>query len=51
MPMFRYGCDMGYNDVSNRNTHEKKQHGALHWTSTQKTNLAPLPLGLEPNLD
>ena len=23
----RYGCDIGYNDISNRNAHEKKTHG------------------------
>ena len=49
--MPRYGCDVGYNDLSNRNMHEKKQHGALHWSSTPKTKLAPLPLGLEPDLE
>ena len=27
--LFRYGCDIGYNDVSNRNSHEKKKHGGL----------------------
>ena len=27
--IFRYGCDIGYNDVSNRNSHEKKKHGGL----------------------
>ena len=26
----RYGCDMGYNDASNRNSHEKKLHGGLY---------------------
>ena len=25
----RYGCDMRYNEVSNRNQHEKKTHGKL----------------------
>ena len=25
----RYGCDFGYNDISNRNQHEKKKHGKL----------------------
>lgn len=25
----RYGCDIGYNDTSNRNAHEKKKHGGL----------------------
>ena len=25
----RYGCDIAYNDVSNRNQHEKRTHGKL----------------------
>ena len=25
----RYGCDIAYNDTSNRNQHEKRQHGKL----------------------
>ena len=25
----RYGCDAKYNDISNRNSHEKKKHGGL----------------------
>ena len=25
----RYGCDIGYNDKSNRNCHEKKKHGGI----------------------
>ena len=25
----RYGCDIAYNDRSNRNAHEKKKHGKL----------------------
>ena len=25
----RYGCDIAYNDISNRNQHEKRQHGKL----------------------
>ena len=25
----RYGCDVKYNDISNRNSHEKKKHGQL----------------------
>ena len=25
----RYGCDIGYNDTSNRNAHERKKHGGL----------------------
>ena len=28
----RYGCDMRYNDVSNRDSHEKKKHGQLYTT-------------------
>ena len=28
----RYGCNMAYNDVSNRNSHEKKKHGGLFQT-------------------
>lgn len=30
----RYGCNMAYNDVSNRNAHEKKKHGGLFATYT-----------------
>ena len=26
----RYGCDIAYNDISNRNQHEKRQHGKLY---------------------
>ena len=28
----RYGCDISYNDMSNRNAHEKKTHGKLFTT-------------------
>ena len=28
----RYGCDISYNDTSNRNAHEKKTHGKLFTT-------------------
>ena len=28
----RYGCDISYNDHSNRNAHEKKTHGKLFTT-------------------
>ena len=31
----RYGCDMAYNDVSNRNQHEKRVHGKLFMTEKQ----------------
>ena len=30
----RYGCDFGYNDISNRNAHEKKKHGKLFINGT-----------------
>ena len=38
----RYGCDFGYNDPSNRDSHEKKKHGKLYVSSKrvqQKPNL------------
>ena len=25
----RFGCDFSYNDISNRNSHEKMKHGGL----------------------
>ena len=28
----RYGCDLSYNDISNRNAHEKRRHGKLFTT-------------------
>ena len=28
----RYGCDISYNDLSNRNAHEKRTHGKLFMT-------------------
>ena len=31
----RYGCDIAYNDSSNRNAHEKKKHGKL-FTAAQE---------------
>ena len=31
----RYGCEVKYNDTSNRNSHEKKKHGGLY---IQKSN-------------
>ena len=33
----RYGCDIGYNDVSNRNSHEKKKHGGLFIQPSNQT--------------
>ena len=32
----RYGCDIAYNDTSNRNQHEKKTHGKLFTTYKEK---------------
>jgi len=32
----RYGCDISYNDLSNRNSHEKKKHGKLFTTDKEK---------------
>ena len=31
----RYGCDIAYNDISNRRAHEKKKHGKL-FTAAQE---------------
>ena len=32
----RYGCDIAYNDTSNRNQHEKRQHGNLFTTEKEE---------------
>ena len=32
----RFGCDFAYNDLSNRNHHEKKQHGKLFTTDSRE---------------
>ena len=32
----RYGCDVGYNDISNRNAHERKTHGQRFELLNQK---------------
>lgn len=32
----RYGCDISYNDDSNRNAHEKKTHGKLFTTAREE---------------
>ena len=32
----RYGCEFAYNDVSNRNAHEKKTHGKLFITAQEE---------------
>lgn len=33
----RYGCDIGYNDISNRNAHERKTHGQRFELSNQNS--------------
>ena len=40
----RYGCDIGYNDISNRNSHEKKKHGKLFTTEKEEKIKAILAL-------
>ena len=37
----RYGCNMAYNDVSNRNSHEKKKHGGLFQTDPNPNPVVP----------
>ena len=32
----RYGCDISYNDTSNRNHHEKKTHGKIFTTAKEE---------------
>ena len=32
----RYGCDISYNDMSNRNAHEKRTHGKLFTTAKEE---------------
>ena len=38
----RYGCDISYNDISNRNQHEKKTHGKLFTTVREEKLKAEL---------
>ena len=38
----RYGCNMAYNDVSNRNSHEKKKHGGLFQTDPNPNPVVPV---------
>ena len=40
----RYGCDIGYNDTSNRNAHEKKTHGKLFTTVREEKMKTKLEL-------
>jgi len=46
----RYGCGRAYNDISNRNQHERKTHGSLHISSIEameKANYTYFPNGLK----
>ena len=48
----RYGCDISYNDTSNRNSHEKKKHGKLFITEKEKKLREKIEfLGLELDED
>ena len=40
----RYGCDLSYNDISNRNQHEKRRHGKLFTTVEEERSKARLEL-------
>ena len=46
----RYGCDISYNDSSNRNSHERKTHGkAFTTTSEEKLKEKIKVLGIDPS--
>ena len=36
----RYGCEFGYNDPANRNSHERKKHGKLYMVGGNKEEIA-----------
>ena len=40
----RYGCNISYNDTSNRNAHEKKNHGKLFTTVKEEKLKARMQL-------
>ena len=40
----RYGCDISYNDASNRNHHEKKTHGKIFITAREEKLKARMQL-------
>ena len=44
----RYGCNMAYNDVSNRNSHEKKKHGGLFQTDPNPNPVLPVAAAAAP---
>ena len=47
----RYGCDISYNDTSNRNQHEKKKHGKLFTTEREERLKEKIELlGLDKDL-
>ena len=35
----RYGCEFGYNDQANRNSHERKKHGKKYIGETKGEEL------------
>ena len=47
----RYGCDISYNDTSNRNQHDKKKHGKLFTTEKEEKLKEKIEsLGLDKDL-
>merc|ERR1712062_908760 len=46
----RYGCEFGYNDVSNRNSHERNKHGKIFTTRREEKHKAILALNTENRL-
>ena len=44
----RYGCEISYNDVSNRNHHERKQHGKLFISVEEEKMKAKMKLISQP---
>ena len=36
----RYGCEFGYNDPANRNSHERKKHGKIYMVGGTKEEIA-----------
>ena len=43
----RYGCEFGYNELSNRNSHERKKHGKIFTTRREEKHNAILALNTE----
>ena len=36
----RYGCEFGYNDPANRNSHERKKHGKIYMIGGVREEIA-----------